>query len=900
MITEQPRSTSITFITTSTMSTSSLLYETYGALFVLLLLFVLNFINHFQFNYKCPYIKRDIEVAGKYPTLIAIYITISIIVLLLIVFMIISSSMPPQHIFLSSYSECNALNLYVDDIKFMFGIFNVVENTWTMPVLWLLSVLYGLESYFSFSRYYNILDISKSCNLCLPFTIYVIIFFILFWFSISILPIFTPFLCFFHILNNAYFSYYFHHTIKISYSHIFEINDDDDHGINVNTHRNNNTYKDMQLQVKQIRIISILSTLSSIISAFSWYFVISCNNLNILPLALSLNNIIFYSLFTKNRIFFVYLFRCKFKNVLFMLKSPCAIIKKRRESKKWIRDRQQSIFAKLQQSVVRPSIFNTKVSMTCSSNSKKRLPTHSLNNSVNDHVSNNTNMDTPVTIEIDIDPNNDILNGQNNKKMIPSAITTQGFNKIRSVSTIDLNENNNDNVNHYNKKRLSLSNRQSDSVRSDISDVFTKMKSFHTSRHNKNILSNLAKELEEIEMNQIPHEIPQIERGKTFANRFDDNEDDLERDKHILKLKKKANKQIAFGADIALEIIKETIKNDEENMINKQQQKQVNNKPKLNAFESEPVLMSGYTFDNLIDEKQDENKPKYNGICDDSVLNVNDKRYSNLLSLKGFANQKSQTVPNSPIGLENKKVLVTSTKTIRTKSDPLYESKGNKNDYKYHIYKEPKKTIFLYNRSNDKLLSSGTIVSDLDVLSRTQSLPPPIPKQASYIVPQNTLAESNGNGNNNNDDNSLSDIDFVYQDEYFYGRRGTNNGTLNDELKIPLTPRTPKTPKTPLTPNSRKRSTTRDKQNSKYGNNNNNNNRKKSDTPHTNTRSILGTVRSILSPFSGINHNKSLSRSNDPSKLLKINSFLKQNGLGTAHHQNVNDLFKDLNKIEEH
>ena len=48
----------------------------FGVLALFLFLFIINFVNHFIFHYKCPYIVRDAEVDGVYPTLILIYITI--------------------------------------------------------------------------------------------------------------------------------------------------------------------------------------------------------------------------------------------------------------------------------------------------------------------------------------------------------------------------------------------------------------------------------------------------------------------------------------------------------------------------------------------------------------------------------------------------------------------------------------------------------------------------------------------------------------------------------------------------------------------------------------------------------------------------------------------------------
>lgn len=915
---------------------SALLYESYIALSIILILFMINFINHFQFNYNCPYIIRNSEVAGIFPTLILIYFVVSLIILSLIIVQNANQNKAYNDIYTYDSLFCPIkFSLYQNSLFPSFDDQNDQDIIWRFPILWLLSILYILESYFTFSRYYNVLDISNRCNLTLPFTIYIIIFLILFTISISMLPIITIFLCIFHILTNAYFSFCFHHTIKISYTHI--IGDQKNH--------NYDTYKDMKTQIKQVRTISVLSTIASIISAFSWYTVLSCKHINVIPLTLFINNIIFYSFFTKNKIIWKFLLCCKCTKMYTMLQAPCIPIKKR---KAWvIQQKRKSTITKWfkHHSFSRPSIWQNKLSSTHSSNSSKKgsnkFIAHTLNNSFNVNGSNDRITEMPRIIEMDIDPNNSILhththtqkNGENARnssiKPAPIQINPGKIEKVLSESefTIDLNEN------ATKRRKLSLSNHVSDSMKSDISDIFTKMKSFHTFRNAKNMdNTKLAKELEK----EI--EIATINRGKTFKCREEiepkKDEVDLERDRHILKLKKKANKQIAFGADIALEIINETIKNEEkkekEKMENRLNDKKQNKKRlTLNNFESEPQLMVSYISEPQYGETKVaetlknrhgkwKSKARTTG-CDDSVLlNVQPKhRNHGLLSPKKVQRtERSRTVPNTPMSEPEQQHDANTTTdlssksiNITTKSDPISEIHTNsgtsqisnphissngmdKNDYLFVDSKLPKtKPVFFYNGSGDKL-STGTIMSsDVSILSRTQSLPPPT--HPSYLVPQNTM---NAHQANISDDQRFMDMsptnddDFVYDEDYFYGYNNNDIPGGDDDMRTPLTPKTPVSPKsksrsgrkgTPRTPKSKTKSPRTPRKDKDHLN---------SPTPHTNTKSILGTMRSILAPFA-TPHNKSMSRSNDPSKLLKINSFLKQNGLGTQHHQNVNDLY---------
>eukprot|EP01084_Bolivina_argentea_P196308 336543_1 len=55
-----------------------IIYGTYFVLFVFVYLFINNFVSHFRWNYECPYIVRDEEVNGIYPTLLMCHVLISL------------------------------------------------------------------------------------------------------------------------------------------------------------------------------------------------------------------------------------------------------------------------------------------------------------------------------------------------------------------------------------------------------------------------------------------------------------------------------------------------------------------------------------------------------------------------------------------------------------------------------------------------------------------------------------------------------------------------------------------------------------------------------------------------------------------------------------------------------
>eukprot|EP01084_Bolivina_argentea_P049304 90693_1 len=545
-------------------------------LLILLFLFIINFINHFQFNYKCPLIIRDLEVAGIYPTLTQVYIVICFIILIFVIISKLFDSTYISHPIFIEYSSCyTQFKLYTNTIfTTQFISKNGMDSTITLIcrlfIILQLFIIYILETYFSFSRYYNVCDITHKYHLSIPFTIYSIIFMLLSWLSITILPILILFLSIFHILNIAYFSYYFHYTIQESYKHIFDSPDFGQFG-------HNDTYTAMKMQLKQIHTMSILSTISSFITSYNNYSYISCsnNNIEIVSILLIINCILLFCQFTKNRIFIRHIFKCKCLEIYNICHMPCDMIIERRIKRKWIRKRQKSIFDRLQSiNINRPTIptINWNWSKQNNNNNininkptiaihKPPLHAHSLNNSVDrsNMVSNDMSIDI---LDLDIDPHNQILenqieNNQNDNSIInlhnPFHNTNYNINyNTHTASSSEIPENistfkqmpsNSDTIIHTARPSLSLQS-QTDSMRSDISNIFIKMKSIGKTFRDKPRQSNidLVKELaQQIEM----------ANGKELK--------DLKREANLLKMKQKTNKQISFGADMALEIIKETI-----------------------------------------------------------------------------------------------------------------------------------------------------------------------------------------------------------------------------------------------------------------------------------------------------------------------------------------------------
>lgn len=132
------------------------------------------------------------------------------------------------------------------------------------------------------------------------------------------------FLCGFHFFVNTYFSYFFYISVKDSYNQC------------LNLHKGmeylGDAYTQMRQQIKQIKSVYLLASLSSLISAFINYSFTLCGTLRLLPFGLMINSLLLYLMFTKNKEFIHYTFCCKCKKMNKQLKEPFSILKKRRES----------------------------------------------------------------------------------------------------------------------------------------------------------------------------------------------------------------------------------------------------------------------------------------------------------------------------------------------------------------------------------------------------------------------------------------------------------------------------------------------------------------------------------------------------------------------------------------
>merc|ERR1719242_197050 len=178
-------------------------------LFLFTTLLAINFLNHFLFHYKCPYIVRDSEVDGIYPTLILIYIFISSLVLILTLY-----TPPPSHFDnLCSdkwtMTDMNAMNPRLFDHSTL-SLSHVL-------IPFLLALQFVVETYFSLSRYYNIRAVTHTdCGTNIRFTVYSISFLISWWCSLTMAPFLIPLISIFHVASTGYYSYSFYRLIRQS------------------------------------------------------------------------------------------------------------------------------------------------------------------------------------------------------------------------------------------------------------------------------------------------------------------------------------------------------------------------------------------------------------------------------------------------------------------------------------------------------------------------------------------------------------------------------------------------------------------------------------------------------------------------------------------------------------
>eukprot|EP01084_Bolivina_argentea_P288394 494974_1 len=304
-----------------------IIYGTYFILLIHIYLLISNFAGHFKFTHRCPCIIKDEEISGIYPTLLIFYILISFLISSFIVYITWDDA------YYSAHSTFNYTNCYIQFEIYSTNILqpNFIDNVYNIIILLTISILFLLETYFSYNRYYGIHVVSQfhapsKLKKFLPYTIYIIILLLIIWCVISIMPILMIFVCIFHFLINTYFSYCFYVSVKFSYMQVFK-------SINCKMRFLGGAYYQMQEQIKQIRLIYILATLSSLISGFINCSFALCNTLRLIPFGLFCNILLLFLMFNRNRTLLFNTLLCKCKKVNYSLcKQPCTILKKRRDS----------------------------------------------------------------------------------------------------------------------------------------------------------------------------------------------------------------------------------------------------------------------------------------------------------------------------------------------------------------------------------------------------------------------------------------------------------------------------------------------------------------------------------------------------------------------------------------
>lgn len=303
-----------------------IIYATYISLIVFIYLFIGTFVGHFRFNYQCPWILKDEEISGIYPTLLLFYLIISFLISGFIIYITRNDKLFMAHSTFN-YSFCH--------IQFSIFSTNVFENYFIsdhyhLIILSTISMLFLLETYFSYNRYYGCIMVAEKFHspsklkIFLPYSIYILITFLLIYCTISMIPIIMVFLSGIHFIVNTYFSYFFYISVKISYSQVLKLHKDMEFM--------GDAYKQMKQQIRQIRYVYYSASIASLISAFVNCSFTLCGALRLIPFGLIINNLLLYLMFTKNKSFIKSTICCNCKKINNQLKEPFAILKKRKES----------------------------------------------------------------------------------------------------------------------------------------------------------------------------------------------------------------------------------------------------------------------------------------------------------------------------------------------------------------------------------------------------------------------------------------------------------------------------------------------------------------------------------------------------------------------------------------
>ena len=418
--------------------------------------------------------------------------------------------------------------------------------SFTSPSVWLLSLLFALDMYFAFSRYYNIGDspsmgLRRRCLSAWPLCAYLICFSFLWFVALSSDSqqqrlISSLLLCALHIAGNALFSLSFYATIRRSFAQC-----QDSMAL---------ASEDIRDQLHSIRAVALLSTASAVLSACAWCAFVLCaaHSRYVVPLAVSANCALLFASLTKNQHFCRSLLCCRSEPLCEALQSPCAALRRRRASRRWMHERHKSLFQRLQllshRRSVRLSLFSRsrthKSSTKCGSDSTLDLDldleeaidiggagepsAHSLNNSLNLNGKAGDGGDgdvqdvvVPMPMEPDLDPSGRILSEH--------AMAAESSTSPRSLS--------------------------------DILSKLSRINATRSHRETKSIVKETA--TLEFEMNQFRQQnaLDGDDEETASSERTPLTPGDVQKGRSCEKL---------FASDMAFEIIRESIKMDEKEL----------------------------------------------------------------------------------------------------------------------------------------------------------------------------------------------------------------------------------------------------------------------------------------------------------------------------------------------
>ncbi len=305
----------------SLFSVSPIWFYVWVALTLLtLLLFVINFLNHFQFRGRRQCITQHEDGNGLYPGLLLCYLAGSILVSF---FCLLQWNLSDP---LLSSSACSFSPLSAGSSPLDFDF--LLNGWWTFCDICILSGLLSMETYLAYSRFVGTISISnfsEPSHVFIWYLLYIFIFISLTWVSVTLLPLLNFLVCLMHFVTNSYFGYYFYESVRVSYAHVLA----DDA-----MRRHTIVADEMEHQILQIRLSAIFAVCSSLVSSMGWFFYLTCQSVRLLPLQTTLNNLLLFAVFTKNRVFVDYLLRCNWQFVCLIVRRPY----RRRKISAWKRN----------------------------------------------------------------------------------------------------------------------------------------------------------------------------------------------------------------------------------------------------------------------------------------------------------------------------------------------------------------------------------------------------------------------------------------------------------------------------------------------------------------------------------------------------------------------------------